>query len=56
MKWVYNTKCNVEGNVDKHKAILVVKGYKQKHGIDYEENFAPVARIETVRAVLAIVD
>ena len=54
MKWVYKTKCNDEGKVDKHKARMVVKGYKQKHGIDYEETFAPVARMETVRAVLAI--
>jgi len=55
MKWVYKTKKNVEGKVDKHKARLVVKGYKQKHGIDYEETFALVARMETIRAVLAIV-
>ena len=55
VKWVYKTKCNAEGRVDKHKARLVVKGYKQKHGIEYEETFAPVARMETVRVVLAIV-
>jgi len=54
MKWVYKTKKNAEGKVDKHKARLVVKGYKQKHRIDYEENFAPIARMETVRAILAI--
>ena len=54
MKLVYKTKCNVEGKVQKHKARLVAKGYKQKHGIDYEETFVPVARMETVRAVLAI--
>lgn len=54
VKWVYKTKRNVEGNVDKYKARLVVKGYKQKYGIDYEETFAPVARMETVRVVLAI--
>ena len=55
VKWVYNTKCNAEGKVDKHKARLVVKGYKQKHDIDYEKTFAPVARMEIVRAILAIV-
>jgi len=54
VKWVYKTKCNAEGKVEKHKARLVVKGYKQKHGIDYEETFVPVARMETVRAILAI--
>jgi len=51
MKLVYKTKKNAEGRVDKHKARLVVKGYKQKHRIDYEETFASVARMETVRAV-----
>jgi len=54
MKWVYKNKCNAEGNVDKHKARLVVKGYKQKHEIYYEETFVPATRMETIRAVLAI--
>ena len=54
VKWVYKTKSNVEGKIERHKARLVVKGYKQKHVIDYEETFAPVARMETVRAVLSI--
>ena len=55
VKWVYKTKSNAEGKIERHKARLVVKGYKHKHGIDYEETFAPVARMETVRAVLSIV-
>jgi len=54
VKWVYKTKCNAEGKVDKHKARLVVKSSMQKHGIDYEETFALVARMETVRVVLAV--
>ena len=54
VKWVYKTKSNVEGKIERHKAKLVVKGYKQKQGIDYEETFAPVARMETVRAVFSI--
>ena len=54
VKWVYKTKCNAEGKIERHKARLVVKGYKQQYGRDYEENFAPVARMETVRAVLSI--
>ena len=48
------TKSNAEGKIERHKAILVVKGYKKKHGIDYEETFALVARMETVRAMLSI--
>lgn len=54
VKWVYKTKSNAKGKVEKHKARLVVKGYKQKHGINYKETFVPIARMETVRAVLAV--
>ena len=54
VKWVYKTKSNVEGKIERHKARLVVKGYKQQYGRDYEETFAPVARIKTMRAVLSI--
>lgn len=54
VKWVYKTKRNVEGKIERHKAKLVFKGYKQQQGRDYEENFAPVARMETIRAVLTI--
>ena len=55
MKWVYKTKIHVEGKIERHKARLVVKSYKQQQGRDYEENFAPVARMETVRAVLSMI-
>ena len=53
-KWVYKTKSNAEGKIERHKARLVVKGYKQQYGRDYEETFVPVTRMETVRAVLSI--
>ena len=54
VKLVYKTKSNAEGKIERHKARLVVKGYKKHHGRDYEETFAPVARMETVRVVLSI--
>ncbi|KAH9743180.1 Integrase catalytic domain-containing protein [Citrus sinensis] len=54
VKWVYKTKFNKNGEVDKYKARLVVKGYSQQHGVDYTEVFAPVARMETIRLVVAL--
>jgi len=54
LKWVYKLKRNSNGEVVKHKARLVAKGYVQKHGVDFEEVFAPVARLDTVRFMLAL--
>jgi hypothetical protein len=54
VKWVYKTKLNEHGAVDKYKARLVVKGYSQQYGVDYTEVFAPVARMETIRLVVAL--
>ena len=54
LKWVYKVKRDPKGNVVKHKARLVAKRYAQRHGVDYEEVFAPVARLETVRLILAL--
>ena len=54
VKWIYKTKLNEFGEVDKLKARLVAKGYAQKHGMDYTEVFAPVARMDTVRMIIAV--
>jgi len=54
LKWVYKVKRNERGEVVRHKAWLVAKGFVQREGIDFEEVFAPVARMESVRTVLAL--
>ncbi|CAH9114847.1 unnamed protein product [Cuscuta europaea] len=52
-KWVFKNKKDEEGIVIQNKARLVLKGYNQQEGIDYDETFAPVARIEAIRLFLA---
>ncbi|GAU43236.1 hypothetical protein TSUD_241260 [Trifolium subterraneum] len=54
VKWVYKVKHLPDGSIAKHKARLVAKGFLQKPGIDFTEIFAPVARLETVRVVVAL--
>ena len=53
IKWVFENKLNEYGHVTRNKAILVFKGYKQVEGIDFEETFYPVARMEAIRFILA---
>ena len=54
VKWVYKVKKNAEGKIEKYKACLVAKGYKQQARIDYEEVFAPVAHMETICLVISL--
>ncbi|GJR05224.1 retrovirus-related pol polyprotein from transposon TNT 1-94 [Tanacetum coccineum] len=53
LKWIYKVKLDEYGDVLKNKARLVAKGYRQEEGIDFEESFAPVARIEAIIIFIA---
>nr|GEU32017.1 retrovirus-related Pol polyprotein from transposon TNT 1-94 [Tanacetum cinerariifolium] len=55
MKWLWKNKRDEENTVIRNKSRLVVKGYAQKEGVDFEESFAPVARLEAVRLLIAYV-
>ncbi|KAI3729523.1 hypothetical protein L6452_18183 [Arctium lappa] len=52
-KWVFRNKLDEHGTVTRNKARLVAQGYRQEEGIDYDETFAPVARLEAIRLFLA---
>ncbi|CAJ2658384.1 unnamed protein product [Trifolium pratense] len=54
VKWIFKTKFNENGKIEKYKARLVAKGYSQKHGVDYGEVYAPVARWDTIRTILCL--
>ena len=53
-KWVFKNKFSADGSPLKYKEILVAKGYSQVHGIDYNETFAPVEKMDSIRLALAI--
>ncbi|GJT32283.1 zinc finger, CCHC-type containing protein [Tanacetum coccineum] len=53
-KWIFKRKMKVDGTIDKFKARLVIQGFRQKEGIDYFDTYAPVARISTIRLLIAL--
>ena len=47
-KWIFKRKMKTDGTIDKYKARLVIKGYKQKKGLDYFDTYSPVTRITSI--------
>lgn len=54
-KWIFKTKRDSKGNVERYKARLVAKGFTQKEGIDYKETFSPVSTKDSFRIIMALV-
>ena len=54
-KWIFKTKHDSKGNVERYKARLVAKGYTQKEGIDYKETFSPISKKDSLRIVMTLI-
>ncbi|MCO5554598.1 hypothetical protein L7F22_008129 [Adiantum nelumboides] len=53
-KWLYKLKFNKEGTVDRYKVRLVAKGFAQQHGLDYDETYAPIAKMSSIRLLISL--
>ena len=53
IKWIFRNKMDESGNVIRNKTRLVAQGYSQEEGINFDETYAPVARLESIRLLLA---
>ena len=52
--WIFKKKTDTDGNLTVYKARLVAKGYRQVQGVDYDQTFSPVAKLKSIRIMLAI--